>query len=82
MYFHTDERPMIEFLMNVASLALQNEQRLRIDVDESGRLRVKRGEGMWTHPFEGTDDPYREPARAVEHCHHDACYQRRICAYF
>lgn len=60
MYFHTNDPRSIEFIVNVASLALEQGQRLRIDTDEKGNLRIKRGEGMWSPPLGGEPDPYRD----------------------
>lgn len=60
MYFHTNDQTTIAFLCAVATNALQHGQSLRIDVDDQGRLRIKRGESVWSPPFTGTEDPYRE----------------------
>lgn len=60
MYFHTDNPNAILAIAEEARLAYDNEQRLRIDVDNVGTLRTKRGEGMWSPPVSSTMDPYRE----------------------
>lgn len=59
MYFHTDSTSAREFVENVARLATENDQSLRIDVDAKGNLRIKRGEGMWSAPIASTPDPHR-----------------------
>ena len=60
MYFSTDDRVTVNFLASVLMLAQEKGQRVRIDVDGQGRLKIKRGEGMWSAPLHGTDDPYRD----------------------
>lgn len=60
MYFHTDDPEVIAFIANVAQTAVETGTRLRLDVDGYGHLRVKRGEGVWSPPFYGTHDPYRD----------------------
>jgi len=65
MYFHTDSPQDAQYIAMVAAIAAQNGQRLRLDVDEHGNLRVKRGEGMWTPPMAGTPDPYRDQSNEV-----------------
>lgn len=60
MYFSTDSTSAREFIENVARLATENDQRLRIDVDSAGNLRIKRGEGIWSAPIMSTPDPYRD----------------------
>ncbi|HWV45314.1 MAG TPA: hypothetical protein VN039_04675 [Nitrospira sp.] len=60
MYFHTDSTSAREFIENVARLATENEQSLRIDVDAYGNLSIKRGEGVWSAPIYSTPDPYRD----------------------
>lgn len=60
MYFHTDSPRTARWLSAVLGTAADNEQRIRIDVDDAGRLRVKRGEGIWSAPIESTEDPYRD----------------------
>lgn len=60
MYFHTDDPVTAEFIGNVARLAQKNGQRLRLDVDSKGNLRIKRGEGMWSPPIPSAPDPYRD----------------------
>jgi uncharacterized protein HemX len=59
-YFHTSDPTTIAFIANVAQLANENGQRLRINVDDNGHLSIKRGEGMWSSPFYGDHDPYRD----------------------
>ena len=59
-YFHTDSPKMISWLADVLATARDTETRIRIDVDSEGRLKVKRGEGMWSPPFESTEDPWRD----------------------
>ena len=59
MYFHTDSDSARFFLASVARLAEEKGQRLRIDVDNKGNLRIKRGEGVWSAPIPSTPDPYR-----------------------
>lgn len=78
MYFHTDSGSARTFIENVARLANEQDQRLRIDVDDEGNLRMKRGEGMWSAPISSTPDPYRDAPR---HCGHDACAQHKRCIY-
>ena len=60
MYFSTDDPEVIAFIAAVAETAVENGNRLRIDVDGLGALRIKRGEGMWSPPFYSTPDPYRD----------------------
>lgn len=60
MYFHTDDPAMIEFIASVANLARAHGQSLRVNVDSQGRLTIKRGEGVWSAPFSGTPDQYRD----------------------
>lgn len=60
MYFHTDELAAINIIASVALEAHKQGQRLRIDVDGNGNLRIKRGEGVWSPPFSSTNDPYRD----------------------
>ena len=60
MYFHTDQPATINFIAQVATRAAEQGQRLRIDVDSEGNLRIKRGEGVWSAPIPSTDDPYRD----------------------
>lgn len=60
MYFHSDDPTLTQFVANVAQLAVEHGQRLRIDVDAEGNLRIKRGEGAWSAPFRSTHDPYRD----------------------
>lgn len=59
MHFHTDDPRTVFFLMSVLTQADEQEQRVRIDVDSEGNLRIKRGEGMWSAPIRSTPDPYR-----------------------
>ena len=59
MYFHTDSGSARYFIESVVRLAEENGQRLRIDVDSEGNLRIKRGEGVWSAPIPSTPDPYR-----------------------
>lgn len=60
MYFHTDSGSARHFIAEVARLADENDQRLRIAVDPDGSLRIKRGEGVWSAPIVSTPDPYRD----------------------
>lgn len=60
MYFHTDSGSARHFIEQVARLADERGQRLRIDVDSAGNLRIKRGDGMWSAPIASTPDPYRD----------------------
>lgn len=60
MYFHTDSTSAREFIENVARLATENDQRLRIKVNDDGSLCIKRGEGVWSAPIASTPDPYRD----------------------
>lgn len=60
MYFHTDSGSARGFIENVARLAEEHDQSLRIDVDAEGNLRIKRGEGVWSAPIRSTTDPYRD----------------------
>lgn len=60
MYFHTDEPTMISWLANVLDQARVNRRSVRFDVTSEGALKVKIGEGMWTHPFPSTPDPHRD----------------------
>ncbi len=59
MYWHTDDPIMVQFLADVFAQAAANGNKVRILTDASG-LRLKVGEGMWTAPFTGTPDPYRD----------------------
>ena len=60
MYFYTDDPMMIEWLTHVLVQARDYKQSIRLDVDSQGRLRVKRGESIWSIPFESRNDPYRD----------------------
>lgn len=60
MYFSTDSQQTVRWLAAVIATAAKNEQRIRIDVDSLGKLRVKRGEGGWSAPIESSRDPYRD----------------------
>lgn len=60
MYFHTDNPRTIAWLASVLDLASLNGQRVRFNVDEQGRLSVKRGNGVWSPPLDSTPDPYRD----------------------
>lgn len=60
MYFHTDSYQTVASLSAVLNDAYEQGQRVRIDVDTQGNLRIKRGEGIWSPPFASTPDPYRE----------------------
>jgi len=62
MYWHNDNDPMgyIEDFGKSVAYAAQDGQRVRIDVDDSGNLRYKIGEGMWSAPIASTPDPYRD----------------------
>lgn len=60
MYFHTDSGSALFFIESVARLAEENNQSMRIDVNDKGELRVKRGESAWSAPIGSTPDPYRD----------------------
>lgn len=60
MYFSTDSQQTVRWLAAVIATAAKNEQRIRLDVDSRGKLRVKRGEGGWSAPIESSRDPYRD----------------------
>ena len=60
MYFHTDDTRLIGYLADVLKTAEDTNTRIRLDVDSEGNLKIKRGEGMWSPPFSGTPDPYRD----------------------
>lgn len=60
MYFHTDDPKMISWLADVLNTARETGTRIRLDVDSQGRLKVKRGGGMWSPPFASTEDPWRD----------------------
>lgn len=62
MYFHTDNADTIETLSLALDVAVQQEKRIRFDVDENGQLKYKIGEGMWSAPISSTLDPYRDGA--------------------
>lgn len=64
MYFHTDNVRTLAFIFAVAETALTTETRLRIDVDDRGNLRIKRGEGAWSAPIASTPDPHRDKSFA------------------
>lgn len=59
-YFHTDDPATVNYLAGVAALASEQSQSLRIDVDDAGRLIVKRGHGVWSAPIRSTHDDYRD----------------------
>jgi hypothetical protein len=62
MYFHHDNDLMgcIEDFGKSVAYAAQEGRRVRIDVDDKGRLRYKIGDGMWSAPISSTPDPYRD----------------------
>lgn len=60
MYFHTDSVSAKDLISALAERALDTGARLRINVDEDGRLTMKVGEGAWTAPIVSTPDPYRD----------------------
>lgn len=60
MYFHTESTRTMNWLSAVCEQAADTTGRLRIDVDGSGRLRVKSGGGMWCAPIESDPDPFRD----------------------
>lgn len=73
MYFHTDDQSTIFWLKNVLESAYTAGQRVRFNVDEAGRLSVKRGESVWSAPIESTPDPYRDLSQTpVEWEHGDS----------
>jgi hypothetical protein len=59
MYFHTDS-PDTTARLGEAVTRADLKGRLRLDVDDKGRLRYKVGEGMWSEPIESTPDLYRD----------------------
>lgn len=59
MYFHTDDPRLIGYLADILKTAEDTGTRIRIDV-YGGQLRIKRGEGMWSPPFDSTPDEYRD----------------------
>lgn len=59
-YFHSDDDVTVAFLANVLNEAVKNGNRIRIDVDGAGRIRVKRGEGIWSPPICSTFDHNRD----------------------
>lgn len=65
-YFHTDSARTLSWLANVIREAEHNNQSIRLDVDSEGRLKVKRGESMWTAPILSTPDPYRDLSQTPE----------------
>lgn len=79
MYYHTDELNMLRWLADVFTTAAIYERRVRLDVDEKGRLKVKVGEGGWTPPLAGTPDPYRDnrPAWSNDDC--GGCFNDECC---
>lgn len=60
MYFSCNNKETANFLANVIRMAQHKDQRVRIDVDSEGNLRIKRGEGMWSSPMPSDPDPYRD----------------------
>lgn len=60
MYFHTHSARTANYIAAVCESAADNDQRVRIDVDDSGALRIKRGEGAWSPPIASDPDPYRD----------------------
>lgn len=60
MYFHTDDPRTLAWLASVVGTAAEQGQRLRIDVDAQGNLRIKRGESIWSAPIPSTTDSYRD----------------------
>lgn len=59
-YFHTDNESTVIRLAIALTIAMQDDKRVRFDVDELGRLKYKIGEGMWSEPINSTPDPYRD----------------------
>lgn len=70
MYFHTTDPRTVTWLSNVFSTAAIEERKVRIDTDEYGNLRIKVGEGIWTHPLASDPDPYRDNG-GREKCNHN-----------
>jgi hypothetical protein len=68
MYFSNGEEATVNFIAEVARLAKVHGQRLRIDVDGAGNLRIKRGEGVWSAPISSTPDPYRDKSGCNHNC--------------
>lgn len=62
MYYHTDDERTIAWLENVLHRAKTNRLSVRLDVSETGSLKVKLGEGIWSAPLGGTPDPNRDTA--------------------
>ena len=60
MYFHTDSPTLLSTLGYLMTEGAKQGGRVRLDVDEAGRLRYKVGEGMWSPPISSTPDPYRD----------------------
>lgn len=59
MYFHTDNQQVIWALAEMLADAYEAGRRVRFDVTDTGKLRVKVGEGMWSL-INPTHDPYRD----------------------
>lgn len=59
-YFYTEDPATIEWLANVFMTAKQNGQSVRVHVDSVNRLRVKRGQSLWSAPIEPDIDFNRE----------------------
>lgn len=60
MYFHTDNPFTLATLARLMLGASQDGRKVRLNVDEAGRLSYKIGEGMWSAPIDSTPDPYRD----------------------
>lgn len=60
MYFHTDEPRTVAWLAAILRTAEENGDRIRIDVDGKGELRIKRAGGVWSPPIASTLDPWRD----------------------
>lgn len=60
MYFHTDNPATVSRLATALSNAHVQEKRVRLLVDDLGRLKYKIGEGMWSEPIWGDYDPHRD----------------------
>lgn len=49
----------LDYFIRVMTLAKENGQSVKISQDSEGRVKIKRGGGMWTHGFgrDGRDVP-------------------------
>ena len=66
MYFHTDDPGTQIWLAGVLNTAIANGHAVRFDVDSQGRLKVKRGESMWSAPIASTPDAHRDLSQTDE----------------